>query len=131
MSVVNSSTFNFQEVVQRMIRDYGYQVMDEVYEALDEVSKETVKKLKNASAAQFGKGDYAKGWTRTVEKKRLQTYATVHGKRPTYALAHLLEFGHAMRQGGRSRAITHIAPVNDWAQDEAMDRIVQKLEARL
>jgi len=131
MAVVNSAKFNFEEVVQRMLQDYGYEVMDEVYEALQEVSKETVSKLKKESAAQFGKGDYSKGWTKTLEKKRLQVYATIHGNKPTYALAHLLEFGHALRQGGRTRAITHIAPVNDWAQDEAFDRIVQKLEGRL
>lgn len=137
MAVVNSSTFNFEEVVQRMLRDYGYEVMDEVYEALSEVSKEAVKKLKAESRQKFkankktGKNEYAAGWTRTIEKKRLNVYATVHGKKPTYALAHLLEKGHALRQGGRTNAVAHIQPVNDWAQDEAMDRIVQKLEARL
>lgn len=131
MAVVNSSTFNFEEVVSKMLKDYGYEVMDEVYEALSEVSKEAVKKLQTQSAATFGKGEYSQGWTRTLEKKRLQTFATVHGKKPTYALAHLLEHGHALRNGERSRSFIHIAPVNDWAQDEALDRIVSKLEERI
>lgn len=134
MAVVNSSTFNFEEVVSKMLKDYGYEVMDEVYEALSEVSKEAVKKLQTSSQTMFGKGkksEYAQGWTRTLEKKRLQTFATVHGKKPTYALAHLLEHGHAMRNGERSKSYIHIEPVNDWAQDEAIDRIVSKLEERL
>ena len=131
MAVVNSSTFNFEEIVSRMLKDYGYEVMDEVYEALSEVSKEAVKKLQNESAQKFGKGEYSQGWTRTLEKKRLQSYTTVHGKKPTYALAHLLEHGHALRNGERSRAFIHIQPVNDWAQDEVMERIVSKLEGRL
>lgn len=140
MAVVNSAKFNFEEVVQRMLQDYGYEVMDEVFDALKEVSNEAVKKLKKESAAKFGNGrdgnkrrtgKYAKGWTKTLERKRLNVYATIHGNKPTYALAHLLENGHALRQGGRTEGIIHIAPVNDWAQDEAFDRIVQKLEGRL
>ena len=135
MAVVNTSTFNFAEVLQRMLQDYGYDVLEEVFEGLDEVSKETVTKLRQESRSQFGNGDYAKGWTRTVERKRLSVYATIHGNKPTYQLAHLLEFSHptgyAKRNGGRYEGRPHIAPVNDWAQDEAIDRIVSKLEKRL
>lgn len=136
MAVVNSSTFNFAEVVERVLQDYGYEVADEMFEALDEVSKETVKKLKAASrSAVGGSGEYASGWTRTVEKKRLSTFAKIHGKKPTYALAHLLEFGHANRRGGRTFGSTpahpHIAEVNEWAQNEAYDRFVEKVEQRL
>ncbi len=134
MAVVNSSTFNFAEVVRQFMTDYGYDVMDVVTESIDQVAKETVKKLKAASKkAVGGTGDYAKGWTRTLEKGRLVSFATVHGKKPTYQLAHLLEYGHVTKNGtGRTFPDTpgreHIKPVNDWAQDEAMERIMEKLE---
>ena len=137
MAVVNSSRFNFAEVVQKMLRDYGYEVMEEVYEGLDEASKKTVKKLRQEAKAAIpgtysNTGKYAKGWTRTIERKRLSAYATIHGKeRHTYALAHLLEKPHAKRGGGRSNAYPHIEKVNEWAQDEAIDCIVSKLEQRL
>lgn len=135
--VINSARFNFEEVVSKIFHDYGYEVMDEVYEGLDEASKKTVKKLKAESkAAVPGKysntGEYARGWMRTLEKKRLQVYATIHGKTPaTYAVAHLLEKGHAKRNGGRTNKYPHVSTVNDWAQDEAMDCIVSRLEGRL
>lgn len=136
MAVVKTSAFNFAEVVERFVKNYSFDVLDDVFEAVDEVSKETVTRLRQASRDQFGSGDYAKGWTRKVEKGRLQVYATVYGKKPTYALAHLLESGHVTRNGtGRTYkptpAYPHIQEVNDWAQDEALDRIVQKLEKRL
>lgn len=135
MAVVHSSKFNFAEVVEKFLRDYGTEVMDDVLETIDKVSKDTVKKLK-AESPQGATGDYAKGWTRKLERGRLRVYATVYGKKPTYKLAHLLEHGHVTRNGtGRTYAPTpaypHIQKVNDWAQDEAVDKIVQKLEKRL
>lgn len=137
MAVVNSSRFNFAEVVQKMLQDYGYEVMEEVYEGLNEASKKAVKKMRQEAAAAIpgtysNTGKYAKGWTRTIERKRLSVYATIHGKeRHTYALAHLLEKSHAKRGGGRSNAFPHIEKVNEWAQDEAYNCIVSKLEQRL
>lgn len=133
MAVVNSAKFNFAEVVQGFLKQYGYDVAEEVFEGVDEVSKETVKRLRKASrAAVGGTGAYAKGWTRTVEQGRVKVLATIHGStRATWAKAHLLEFGHANRDGGRTDGRPHIAAVNDWAQDEAVDRIVSKLEGRI
>ena len=129
MAMVNSSTFNFAEVFQHMLHEYGNAVMEETFEAIDEVSKEACKKLKQESKQFGGTGKYAAGWTVTKEKKRLKVVATVHGKKPTYALAHLLEKGHAKRNGGRTAGRVHIEPVDKWAKDEAYDRIVSKLEA--
>lgn len=133
MAVVNSSTFNFSEVVNHILDNYNNDVFYEVSEAIDEVSKEAVRKLKKESKAQFGDGEYAKGWMRTLEKGRLRVAATVHGKKPTYQLAHLLEKGHVTRNGtGRTYTPTpahpHIEAVNQWAQDEVLDRAISKLE---
>ena len=136
MAVLHSSAFNFKEVVERYLHDYGVSVAEETFEAIDEVSKEAVKKLKAESRASFGGGEYAQGWTRKFDRGRIRGYATVYGKKPTYALAHLLEHGHVTRNGtGRvfrpTPGRTHIAPVAEWAADEAVDRIVSKLEKRL
>ena len=136
MAVVNSSTFNFAEITKHILDNYNNDVFYEVSEAIDEVSKEAVTKLKKESRAEFGNGDYSKGWTRKLEKGRLRVMATVYGKKPTAQLAHLLEKGHVTRNGtGRTFKPTpaheHIKPVSDWAQDEALDRAISKLEKRV
>ena len=129
MAVVNSSKMNFADVVQDMLQKQYYPYVVEVTtQVINEVSKETVKKLKQESPV--GPKGYAKGWTSKVEKGRLTVGATVYGKTGTYQLAHLLEHGHAMRGGGRTNSIVHIAPVEKWAVNEAYERIMHRLEGK-
>lgn len=128
MAVINSSKFNFSENIKQMLDHYLIDdVVPAMYEAIDEVSKEAVRKLK-AESPRGATGKYAKGWTRKMDSKRIQVGATVYGKSGTYQLAHLLEHGHAKRGGGRVKSLVHIAPVEDWAVKEAFDRMVDKLE---
>ncbi len=128
MAVVSSSKMNFAEVVQDMLQKQYYpQVVEVTTQVIDEVSKEAVKKLRQESP-KGSKGKYARGWTRKVETGRMTVGATVYGKTGTYQLAHLLEHGHAKRGGGRTAAIVHIKPVEEWAVDEAYSRIMHRLE---
>lgn len=123
MAIVNTSTFNFAEVVEKYLLEYHQECVRAMTESVDEVSKEAVKKLKATSPGK----DYPNKWARKIEKGRLQYSATVHSKKP--GLPHLLEKGHAKRGGGRTDPIVHIAPVEEWAIDEAIDRIIEKMEA--
>ena len=129
MTVVNSSRMNFKDTVDDILRNGYYpQVCEAVFEVVPQVAKEAAQKLRKTSPK--GKtGKYAKGWTHQVEKGRVRVAATVYGKHGTYQLAHLLEHGHARRGGGRDTdAIEHIKPVEQWASDEAYERIMDKVE---
>lgn len=131
--VVNSSKMNFQEVVNDLLQDYYREgVVEVMTEVIPEVAKEAAKKLQQTSPKGVT-GKYAKGWTSSVEKGRLRVGATVYGKSGTYQLAHLLEHGHATRNGtGRvyedTPAHPHIADVEKWAVNEAYERIYHRLE---
>lgn len=133
MAVINSSRFDFSDVISKELTRYGADVFEEVFEAVDEVSKEAVKKLK-AESPKGATGKYAKGWTRKLDRGRVSAGATIYGKSPsTYAVAHLLEHGHVKRNGtgrtfGKTKEIVHIEPVEQWAVDELEDRIISKLD---
>lgn len=72
-------------------------------------------------------GKYKKSWTvKTTRENSNAMEVTVHSK-DRYQLAHLLEFGHAKRNGGRTRAFPHIAP----AQEAAAELLEQEVERAL
>lgn len=72
-------------------------------------------------------GQYKKSWTvKTTKESANVMEVTVHSKN-RYQLAHLLEFGHAKRGGGRTRAFPHIAP----AEKAAAELLEREVEAAL
>lgn len=135
MAVVNSSTFNFRDVVMDIIEKDYYRdgVVEVVTEVVPQIAKESVKKLRTSPDTPKKSGKYAKGWAYKVEKGRLRVAATVYGKDGTYQRAHLLENGHVTKNGtGRTfpdtPAYPHIKEVEEWAVDKAYEEILHKLE---
>ena len=116
---------DLQAVVSDMLEEYAGEVEAAADEAVRSTATDTVRKLKNAQPG-FNDKKYSKGWTKKVTKHRLYSEATVYNKTHGH-LTHLLEFGHAKRGGGRTRAFPHIAPVND----EVPAMFEQKFEAAL
>lgn len=112
----------------KCIDDYMGAVESTAQEAVDITAKEAVKELKNAHPAGSGKygswNEYNKSWTimKNTVDKRHHRGRTIHNK-DHYRLTHLLEKGHALRQGGRSRAFPHIAPVAERAEENLFKRI--------
>lgn len=118
------------EAVQDLLGEEVAAVAEATSEVIPDLSKEAAKMVRKNAPRRSGKGggEYARTWTSKVEKGRMQTTATVYAKAPGYKLAHLLEFGHANRDGGRTAAIVHIKPVEDWVIEEAEKRIAKAIE---
>ncbi|MCH3943060.1 MAG: HK97 gp10 family phage protein [Atopobiaceae bacterium] len=94
--------------------------------AANECADEAVKRLKESSPVGPSKKHYAKGWKKEVERESSEKISVTiwNAKKP--GLAHLLEFGHAKRGGGRvgpSPEGGHIEPVDDWVQKEYESRV--------
>lgn len=137
MAVVNSSRFNLKEGIEGAISKYLEEYSDEVIHATEkivvDVAKDSVKKLKADSPKREGasKHQYSKGWTYKLDNKRLRVGAVIYGKKGTYNLAHLLEYGHVLRNGGRTvgeaSARPHIKKVEEWAIHEFEIRLKREL----
>lgn len=70
-------------------------------------------------------GKYAKSWTAKKVKENSHTLEmTVHSK-DRYQLAHLLEKGHAKRNGGRVAGKSHIAPAEEHGA-ELLESLITK-----
>ena len=110
--------------INSLLDEYQKDVEKVVDQSITEVAKESAKKLKSAGSF-GGSGKFKKSWSVKIEKKRVYTEATVYNKVP--GLTHLLEFGHAKQNGGRTRAFGFIAPINDEVQTEVVKKIEEKL----
>lgn len=97
-----------------ILSQYGEDVARQTAQVVPRVAKRAAAALRASSRETFGSPDgayrYAKGWRVRTVRGRLGTTAIVHNKTAP-GLAHLLEHGHANRDGGRTRGRAHIAPV--------------------
>lgn len=117
----------FSTVVSNILKEYGEAVFDAVDEAVPEVAKETAKQIKS-NAKSFGwSAEYSNGWKNTTTKRRGSVTSVVHNANK-WQIAHLLEYSHPMPQGGVSKAYSHIAEPNNWAQEEIEKRIEEKIK---
>ena len=118
----------FPSEIQKILQKYGEDVDTNLSQIIDETAQKAATTLRNTSPVNSkGKksGAYARGWA--VDKSgghRITHVATLYN-RTAPGLAHLLEHGHALRQGGRSPAIPHIAPVEEIIFREIDMRLVK------
>ena len=104
------------------IDDLAREVMkglDEYADVTTEQVKKAVRKAGNTVRREIQEnapkntGDYAKSWAVKKVRESSHTLELVVHSKNRYQLTHLLEFGHCLRNGGRTRAMPHIAPAEE------------------
>ena len=107
--------------------------LQEYAELADDAMKKAVKKtatsVKKEISANAPKdtGAYSKSWTtKKVNENSHSLQMTVHSK-SHYQLAHLLEKGHAKRNGGRVQGKPHIAPAEEHGAELLASLIAEEL----
>lgn len=118
---------NLAQEMKAILTDYTDEVMHAVVDALEEVAEDSASKLHSAGDFKNRTGKYRKGWKAETEKKRTYASASVYNK-TRYQLTHLLEYGHANRDGGRSKSFEHIATINEQAQEQAVKKIMEAIK---
>lgn len=101
------SAGSLADAIMDSLREYSSLAADEMKEAVRAAGNTVRDEIREKAPKDTG--IYAKSWT--VKKQRETSSSlslTVHS-RNRYQLAHLLEFGHAKRGGGRVSAKPHIA----------------------
>lgn len=112
--------------IQKILDDYNEDVQNLSKEAVRKIGQKGAQALQSASGIFKGTGKYASGWSSKVEETRMGAKATLYNAKVP-GLPHLLEFGHAMRGGGRVSGKVHIKPV----EDELISAFEQDLEQNL
>lgn len=122
MSSSKVSIGNMADAIMKELNEYADLTSDGVKAAVTKAAK-TVK-AEIQSGAPVDTGAYKKSWsTKTTGESSQSLEITVYSKN-RYQLAHLLEFGHAKRGGGRVAARPHIAA----AEQTGIEQLEQEIE---
>ena len=110
-----TSIDDMAEEIMRGLTEYA-ELADTAMKAAVKKTATSVKKEISANAPKRT-GRYAKSWaTKKTKENSHSLEITVHSKN-RYQLAHLLEKGHAKRNGGRVPGKPHIAPAEAHGED--------------
>ena len=113
--------------VMEGLKEYSRLCADEVKKSVKKASTTVRKEISENAPKRTGR--YAKSWqTKTTKEDSTGMIVTVYSP-SRYMLAHLLEFGHAKRKGGRVRAIPHIEPAEQHGNEQLEKDIRHRLEA--
>ena len=117
-------------VMEELDSFYGACIED-IQEASNDAAKWAVKELKATSPKSKGRrlsGEYAASWKVKREKLRTGGHTIVYND-GYYMLSHLLEYGHAKVNGGRTTGRVFIKPVEEKANKMFEDTLKRRIES--
>ena len=105
---------------------YGDDIQELIEKEASAIAKEGAKNLKATSPRNkkntANRGKYAKGWRVKKETKRGEVHYIIHNA-TDYQLTHLLEKPHLKRNGGYTKPIPHIKPVEEQCVAEYLKNV--------
>lgn len=123
---------NLASVIESIFDDVIEGSQDGMNKAIHRAALDSVKALKSESNEKVKlTGKYAKGWRTKSRTDNVtgQSETLYNASKP--GLTHLLEHGHATRNGGRVAGRPHIAPVEAELVEALPDEIVDNIERNL
>ena len=114
------------DAIMEGLEEYADLSADEVKKAVRKAGKTVKDQISETAPRRHG--DYAGSWaTRKTSETSQSLQVTVYS-RTRYQLAHLLEHGHAKRNGGRTRAFPHIQPAQEAGEEQLIAEIERALK---
>ena len=126
MSGKNVSIDGLADAVIQELEEYNKLSAETVKKAVDKAGKTVRDQIKGSAPVRTGK--YARSWTSRKTKETATALQVTVYSPSRYMLAHLLEHGHAKRNGGRVRAIPHIAPAEAAGEEQLTQDIMRGLQ---
>lgn len=123
----NINIGDIDKVISEELTIYCDEITEGIKKASDDVMAELVKNTKKDANKRTGA--YAKAITskRTTETKRSRVN-TWYVKSPEYRKSHLLEKGHATRNGGRTRAFGFIGKNEEIAVKQYENKVEEVIK---
>ena len=113
------------DAVMKGLEDYAKLAASDLKTDVQKAGKKVKEQIKSTAPRDTGK--YAKSWAVKKVKETSDSIEVVVHSKTRYQLTHLLEFGHAKRNGGRVAARPHIAA----AEQAGMEQLQRDIERDL
>lgn len=110
-------------VIMDGLKEYADLATDDLKAAVKKTGNEVRKQIQSTAPKVSGK--YSKSWSVKTTKESSNGMEVTVYSRNRYQLAHLLEFGHAKRGGGRVAARPHIAAA-EQAGIESFEQAIER-----
>lgn len=109
------------DAIMKGLTEYAQLATDDMKKAVKKAGTTVRKEIQENAPKDTG--SYSKSWATKTASETANSLGIMVYSRNRYQIAHLLEFGHAKRGGGRVPGKSHIAPAEETG--------VQKLEKEI
>lgn len=113
------------DTVMGYIEEYHDEAILANEKAVRRVAQKATKELKKSGT--YGGTKYRQSLSYSIDKTRISVTANV-GSRKYPGLTHLLEFGHALKGGGRTTEFKFVAPINDTIEEKYVTEMEKLLK---
>lgn len=121
------SVSEFETAVNAILAEYKDAIDADVAYVTKQVAKSTAENVRKNAPVRTGA--YKKSIAvRPIEKRDDRAKSVVYAKDPHYRLTHLLEFGHAKVNGGRTNAFPHWSQAERQAIREYEDKLREAIK---
>lgn len=119
---------NLSSAILESLQNYSEEVLEATKTAIDETAKQCNEEIKSHVTFKQGRGKYVKAFKiSTIHDGSSGKRVVWHVRGKEASLAHLLEKGHALPQGGRSKAYPHI----EFGEKYVNENLATNIEKRL
>jgi hypothetical protein len=126
MNGKNTDIDDLSDAIMANLKKYANLATDDMKEAVKQTAESVKKNIEEAAPVRTG--CYKKSWRiKKIREKANSLDVVVHSSN-RYQLAHLLEYGHAKRGGGRVEGKPHIEPAAEKGEQDLIDAIEEKLK---
>ena len=114
------------DAVMKGLEEYAKLATDDLKKDVQKAGKKVKEQIEGTAPKKTGR--YSKSWAVKKTRETSDSIQVVVHSKNRYQLTHLLEFGHAKRGGGRTRAFPHIEPAEQAGMEQMMRDIERDLK---